>query len=352
MVRRHIDTYSSNQLGSGNKFRSGQFHDNKAKMKNQLRGAICAAATLGIGLAVSVCGQVSQDHPELCGTPSANVPLPHIIVGASVDHTSGVSTLTFRTGSITTITLPGVHEEIRQICPMPNGEFVVFGWATGPYDVIILDKAMRNVVNFYAYDPVMSPNQRWIIMRHFYPPQSELPNEEEYLLYDLNNSPADNEIAVLAPETQGTAIGQVVYPVVPNNAPFLTPGVPENQLHRFRSSSFYWAPDSAAVAFADSVQGVLSVVLVSISGGKITTVVKPQICSVSSSGHPEAFDTNVTEMQVGPLQGDDRVIQMNVVSDNSHCKSGSMVLHLADFEAPAIETHQPRHYRKGIVDPK
>src|SRR5437588_3529574 len=60
------------------------------------------------------------------------------------------------------------------------------------------------------------------------------------------------------------AEGRVMYPRALNSAPFNLYGLPPDQVHQFHAESFYWAPDSKSVIFADEVQAQLSVVWVRI----------------------------------------------------------------------------------------
>jgi hypothetical protein len=112
-------------------------------------------------------GQIAQSHPELCGIPDGVVVLPRNITAAE----SGAATiLTIKLGlSLKSIRM-GAVDEIHQICPIPGGELVSFGFTggVGAYDIEIIDGSRGSVLDsFWAYSPVMSPDQRWLVYRSF-----------------------------------------------------------------------------------------------------------------------------------------------------------------------------------------
>jgi len=111
----------------------------------------------------------------------------------------------------------------------------------------------------------MSPDQRWIVYRKAYPSQgTELPVSQEYLLYDLSKSPAQNRAPGVALDDNGD-VGAPIYPLGQKNLPGDNIGVPDHQLHSM-VSDFYWSPDSKALVFADLLLDKVSLVLVPFSG--------------------------------------------------------------------------------------
>jgi len=71
------------------------------------------------------------------------------------------------------------------------------------------------------------------------------------------------------------APGVLVYPVVASQKPFDDVSLPPSQTHSFRGRSFYWAADSGAFTFADSVEQKLSLILVTAPSGAATTYSYP-----------------------------------------------------------------------------
>lgn len=204
--------------------------------------------------------QILQDHPELCGRGKSRIPVPAGLT-AAINPTNGDATLEYAGRKIA---LDGVNDEIWQVCPLPAGKLVIFGFNGVGYEISIVDLKRGEVSDsFLAYDPAMSPNQRWIAYRNFVPPQSEVQFSEEYLLYDLEISASGNRHSV----TQATndIAGWAMYPTFPGNAPFDPADIPDAKQHNWRSESFVWAPDSGSLLFADSVGDRLSLVFIEVS---------------------------------------------------------------------------------------
>ena len=241
------------------------------------------------------------------------------------------------------IDLPGVQDEIQQVCPIAQERLVVFGYSGG-YAVYIMDQKKGAVADsFMGYSPVMSPNQHWVIFREFYAYHTEFVVGEQYLLYDLSGSAASNRHG-LTPYTSGIP-GRSVYPTTPGSAPVDRRDVPESQGHRFRSTSFYWSRDSGFVAFADSVQGTFSLVLSSVAADKITTYVHPVSSSDVCSGDPPAVsDTSDLTLKHAEISsvGSSPVIVAQFVSGGRHCTPKEITLGLADSKLAETEVYEPR----------
>jgi hypothetical protein len=139
--------------------------------------------------------QISQTHPELCGKPDGSVPLPPN-VSATVDRSIGQGDLFLGpSDSAVKISIPEVVADvIDEVCPISGGRLVVFGSVGYELkNINIIDSAKAALLDsFDGFTPAMSPNQRWLVYRKFYPFHTELPVSEEYLLYDLSKTPAQN----------------------------------------------------------------------------------------------------------------------------------------------------------------
>ena len=163
--------------------------------------------------------------------------------GVSITVTPGQGTAVLMVGRGDTITLPGVQDEIAQVCPIANDKLLIFGSAAGAYNIVVFDEAHRKVTySFYAYDPKLSPDQRWIISRLFYPPQSEVGFSEEYVLYDLSKSAKKNSTA--ATDQVASEAERVIYPLVDTGQQLERTALPPEHTHKFCSDNFYWSPDS------------------------------------------------------------------------------------------------------------
>ena len=97
------------------------------------------------------------------------------------------------------------------------------------------------------------------------------------------------------PRTKGASVvtrysltGRPVYPIPHDGVPFEFENQPPEMTHTFRSDAFYRAPDSSAVAFADSVMDKLSMVTVQIKSAGPSTLVLP--VDVSGVCEPQVGD--------------------------------------------------------------
>lgn len=198
---------------------------------------ICVLTVLAPGGAYS---QIAQDRPDLCGRSGESIPLPPGTT-FSVKESSDL-TIRLRNGRTATIDIDPA-ESVLQICPIAGERLLVFGTVAGgdgPLVWIISLEDGTKLDGIGARSPSVSPDQRWIAYRKFYPRFSAL-YTDEYLIYDLAKSPSGSPAAV-----------RQMYPPTVNHAPFYG-AYDENRLHTFASKAFFWSPDSRFVMFADSM---------------------------------------------------------------------------------------------------
>ena len=194
--------------------------------------------------------QLLQRRPDFCGTPGALIPLPRNVSAVSYSQ-KGYSDFFVRDGA------PPVRldmdEVIDQVCELPDHRIAAFG-SSGPYgtNVSIIDTEKGALVDtFLVYDPVLSPDKRWLVYRKFFPRQTDLPASDEYLLYDLLKSPAQNRPSEpFSMDRLDADVGTPIYPLGWKNESGDNIGAPENQRHS-HISPLFWSPDSRAVVFAD-----------------------------------------------------------------------------------------------------
>jgi hypothetical protein len=297
-------------------------------------------------------GQIAQTHPELCGKTDGVVVLQRNITASA----SGEDTiLTIKLTPSTVNIKMGAVDEVQQICPIAGGKLVAYGFIGGvaAYDIEIIDGSTGSVLDsFVAYSPVMSPDQRWIVYRSFYAPQSELSLSEEYLLYDLTAGPNENRIP--NPETgQAEDRGRVIYPAVPNGVPFNNLGLPPEQIHHLRSTGFFWARDSKSVVFADEIGGEMSIVWVSLNPddnpiARVHPVRFDNICGKPEANQSTAILTlsNATVIE-GPNGSQE--LHARFTSDKAMCEPGFVVLAPGAFARAESEHPAPPIRRKPAV---
>jgi hypothetical protein len=288
--------------------------------------------------------QILQDQPELCGKPGETVPLPE---GTTFTYSDGLPadlTIKLRDGSMKTINLE-VASSVPQVCPIAGDRLLVFGTVVdedGPHVWILSQIDGKVLDHIGSRDPVVSPNQHWLVYRKFYPPRVEIVTES-YLLYDLTKDAAGNR---LRNEEPGYPVrpGRQVYPVTAHHIPFHIMDSLE-PLHEFVSESLFWSSDSRFVAFADSTGGTESVVLVKVDERDLTTYVHSlkanEICegeTQSGSTMPAAMLNNV-EFIHAAASGTD----IWAYFSNIPCRQPArqpLRVRTEDFKPAAIELHE------------
>ena len=269
----------------------------------------------------AIYGQISQERPELCGKREF-VPIPSNIMATR--DTLVVTPLHAATGVKTTFF--GI---VEQVCPIPSDRYLIFARAAtgGSYEVMVLNGHTGALIDkFRAYNPVVSPNQHWVVYQAFYSRSSD--SSDEYLLYDLTKSAVGNTMPNLSWSTEGIR-GKVIYPVVADGKPFHNFGLSDEQRHGCLSDSFYWSSDSSAIVFADKVQDTESIVLVTLDQNGSKTFIHRV-----SSAEAKSLDY-FRDMEVS---ADSQVVRMRF-NDIISGEKKLLILHFADFEPAKLEFH-------------
>jgi hypothetical protein len=275
--------------------------------------------------------QILQNRPELCGDQTRPIPAPR---GLFVSTSNYPTILHYGVGR--TVTLQGINEEIQEVCPLPNEKIVVFASNHVGHTINIVDLARGEVADsFLAYDPIMSPDHRWIASRNFYPPMSEVRISEEYLLYDLRSSASENRHKP-TPYTSGVA-GWVMYPAFPDNAPINLGDIPDAKAHGWVSKSFFWASDSQSLAFADVAEDQLSLVLVLTAGGRPQALTHPVPVADSCGPATEKSYPILENAAIDMPPGGSRVVRATFRG----CGAKDMYVRRADFLPAKVEIYEP-----------
>ena len=140
--------------------------------------------------AIPTAAQIAQDRPDLCGKPNSSVPLPPGISATTSD--AGADVTISVDNSKVKIEMAGV-DEVQQVCPLPSNRILIFGLLDdrSAYGIALVDLTTGKALDdFLARTPTISPDQRWLAVRRFYPAQSDIVQSESYWLYDLTKDSA------------------------------------------------------------------------------------------------------------------------------------------------------------------
>jgi hypothetical protein len=295
-------------------------------------------------------GQIAQMSPELCGKEYL-LPIPANVSAVSSD--AGVD-LAIKLPNGTTKIRVSEPQKVQQICPMAWHKLLVFAMLDDfVYDIAVISEETAEVAHVGAIGPRISPDGRWLVYRMPFPLHLlGTTFTEAYGLYDLNKGSADN--LVRSTDARIGAGWRVVYPVVPNHAPFWTVGVPDSQTHEFRAASFFWALDSKSVVFADSLPGRLSIVWVRIGAGDEPTAYIHPVSVSEACGAIPAKQLNqgyftLSHADVGETPDGAAEVRADFSVVESACAPKTLVLHSGEFRKAELERYEPPRSERPAV---
>ena len=315
-------------------------------MKFRLFAGIFPTFCLGVLSALGLSAQITQNHPELCGGMS----IPQLPPGLDIqtDISSGESTLTIQ-GTPGKLVIPNPIVEVQEVCSLPRNRAMIFGiLSPAVYGIAIIDVSKLTLIDyFWGFDPLLSPDQHWLIMRKFHPPNIETPFTEEYLLYDIDNDARHNRAAGIT-LSDLTSVGRTVYPLGLPDRISEKIAVTQDQAHDFRSAAFVWSTDSHAVAFADSVQNSLSIVLVTIGQDRgIATFLHP-VTEGPTCSSPAERAISISRLKFQPGDGQRPSREIEATLSESGCPAQVLLFSSDDF-SPAPVEHYDRIKRKKSI---
>jgi hypothetical protein len=301
-------------------------------------------------------GQIAQSRPEYCGIPGGvNPALPDL--SANIDQEGQAVLYIGRGDSVPGIPLtlgglPSSISGIAEVCPLSDGRLVVFG-DYGGTAVYIAERTKPSVVDsFAAYHPVISPDQRWIAYVKAYPLHG-VEGSDEYMIYDLTKTPAQNRPDGDA--NNSTDVGRVVFPPGHENFPGSNTQLPEDQRH-LGGNRLYWSSDSRAILFEDRTASDRGIVLVTLDEkGTPTpsrhTLTLAEICG-RNIGSGSLHTWRLERAEIGPDVTGSRAILVDLVSfGDNRCTPHVVQLHREDFQPSKTEVNgKPTYTRGAIVD--
>ena len=286
----------------------------------------------------------SEPHP--CGSAVRhNLPENFSVL---IDSGGGPARIRFRSpNAAVDIEFPGVTDAFQEACQVPDHRLLVFGVAGGVYHVGIVDNQNGLLVdNFYGYSVAVSPDGRWLIMRRFYPPHGGVDFSEQYFIYDIRKSPAENRSAYADDPALGDATGTLVYPVEEKGRAYDRVSLPDKDMHSFWSRDFYWSADSKAAVFADATEAGVSSVLVSISASSSSTylhsVLASDVCSAPNKVQLRSFMLSGAQFTKSQNGSYDIAMHFSAGGPVPGCEPKTMLINSGEFEQAVPEKHPPK----------
>ncbi len=236
-------------------------------MRPLLLFALLATSTPGVGLIVDQAFHPDQQQSMVVKEPHYSAELR--ILKPACDNCSNEGR--FRLDVSRDTALLGAFilpPELAQIDALQFTRFdklLVFAHASSAVrGVVVIDlSARRQTDYFWCYDPVLSPDTRFIVYEKFYPAHTVGSPSAEYLLYDLSNGPERNRphgISVADIEN----VGMPVFPLSATNSPADNLMVEPASTH-WKASGFAWSMDSNMFTVVDKTPENTSLVVVSIN---------------------------------------------------------------------------------------
>jgi hypothetical protein len=153
------------------------------------------------------------------------------------------------------VPLPEEMEQVNEILRY-NNRAVVIGMVNGSVsEMVVLDLDHRSVIDeFLGFNPVVSPDGRFVAFIKFYPPHFVDGPDDHYMLYDVSKGPSENR-PYGTYSSDEMNVGLTMYPAGLGNSDGDNVGVPQTRAHHI-AGEFFWSPDSQQLVFADQTTSV------------------------------------------------------------------------------------------------
>jgi hypothetical protein len=228
------------------------------------------------------------------------------------------------------VQMPWGFAQVDQISMGPVGKAIIRGWGSSAVEeAVILDYSSQRLIDdFWGYDLNVSPNGRWIALTRFYAPHgSDVPIDDKYRIYDVAQSASWNRPSRPGYYKGGTPtlieVGRPVYPLKATEIYRDSFDIQDGSEHQ-SASRFFWTADSGTLLFADSQQGLMSVVMV----------------ALTVTGQPQTFAVQLTDNN-DVCRGDCTGIRM----DSAVVSTASVTLH---FKQTLVGRTLPKNARATV----
>jgi hypothetical protein len=197
------------------------------------------------------------------------------------------------------VSLPANILQVNEIRRVSSNKIVVIGMFNGDvWSVAIVSLHELDVTdNFLCYEPVISPDGKYIAFIKVFPPHGAQGTEDHYMLYSLTMIAAQNRPAGVS-STDIRTVGFTIYPFGVGNKEFDNLNRPESAEHSLAASGFFWSPNSDEVVFADSYKGQTSIIVVQIGPVAKATTLTATIPATCSDNLPEVGNCPVRLVKV------------------------------------------------------
>ena len=198
----------------------------------RMRAAVCASLVMVVVHVPHVRGETGICPRPLIATGEESVAV----------HREGGGDVTFKllsVGQLRTISTTTIAQGDWLACRARGDSTLLFGGNGKEYpsDIFRIDRRSRRIIDhFWAYSPALSPDGRWLIMREMFPLHGNVLTEQ-YLLYDLEATPAANRGIRFSNPDEPYA-GKLVFPVVSEEEAGRRIGLPASQMHAFPGPGF------------------------------------------------------------------------------------------------------------------
>ncbi|HZV86156.1 MAG TPA: hypothetical protein VFF95_01320 [Candidatus Binatus sp.] len=165
------------------------------------------------------------------------------------------------------IPLPSELAQVNQILRASLNRALVIGMVNGDaWEVSVLDLNAYTVTDsFLAYEPVASPDGRYVAFIKFFPTHFAGEAEHHYMLYDAKLAASENRPAGTN-SSDRVNVGICVYPLHIGNHDGDNTNTDPQDAHIMAADNFFWSSDSAIYSFADKHGDIFTLVLARVEG--------------------------------------------------------------------------------------
>lgn len=209
---------------------------------------------------------------------------------------------------------------------------VVVGRASPHLSLVTIVLIPTGVVldSFFCFRPAISPDSSTVAYVKFYPEHigHGYYTTDEYLVYDLRASPADNRLGASKKDASDPYnVGVPIYPEGSQNKVNDNVTVDATLTHSMSSDGFFWLDKNNSFAFADQFLGAQRLVVVDLKGGirsaKLTLKALQDLAIVDTEKCKDLSPNAFQVADVEPIPGKPATLRLFLRSSNPGCLAHS-----------------------------